>query len=96
MINTEKITSTFRAFHNRNYSLFFSGQSLSQIGNWIQRTGVSWVVYTMTHSAFMLGLTVFVSQLHSDKAMRGRVRSYVAIAYFGLLFRIFKGWPTEI
>ena len=62
MINAKKITSTFRAFRNRNYSLFFSGQSLSQIGNWMQRTGVSWVVYTMTHSAFMLGLTIFVSQ----------------------------------
>ncbi len=31
----------------------------------MQRTGVSWVVYTMTHSAFMLGLTVFASQLPS-------------------------------
>jgi len=64
-MNTEKITNTFRAFRNRNYSLFFSGQSVSQIGSWMQRTGVSWVVYTMTHSAFMLGLTVFVSQFPS-------------------------------
>jgi len=31
----------------------------------MQRTGVSWVVYTMTHSAFMLGLTVFASQFPS-------------------------------
>jgi MFS family permease len=57
--------STFRAFRNRNYSLFFCGQSISQIGTWMQRTGVSWVVYTMTHSAFMLGLTVFASQFPS-------------------------------
>ncbi|WP_348621372.1 MFS transporter [Pedobacter lusitanus] len=65
MIKTERITNTFRAFGNRNYSLFFGGQSVSQIGTWMQRTGVSWVVYTMTHSAFMLGLTVFVSQFPS-------------------------------
>lgn len=58
-------TSTFRSFHNRNYALFFSGQSISQIGTWMQRTGVSWMVYTMTHSAFMLGLTVFASQFPS-------------------------------
>jgi MFS family permease len=65
IINTAKINNTFRAFRNRNYSLFFSGQFVSQIGSWMQRTSVSWVVYTMTHSAFMLGLTVFVSQFPS-------------------------------
>jgi MFS family permease len=64
-MKTDKITSTFRAFRNRNYSLFFCGQSISQIGTWMQRTGVSWVIYTMTHSAFMLGLTVFASQFPS-------------------------------
>ena len=31
----------------------------------MQRTGVSWVVYTMTHSPLMLGLTVFASQFPS-------------------------------
>jgi len=56
---------TFRAFRNRNYTLFFSGQSISLIGTWMQRTGVSWLVYTMTHSTFMLGLTVFASQFPS-------------------------------
>jgi len=64
-MKTNKIAGTFRAFRNRNYSLFFCGQSISQIGTWMQRTGVSWVVYTMTHSAFMLGLTVFASQFPS-------------------------------
>jgi MFS family permease len=58
-------THTFRAFRNRNYTLFFSGQSLSLIGTWMQRTGVSWVVYTLTHSTFMLGLTIFASQFPS-------------------------------
>src|ERR1035441_10216449 len=57
--------TTFNAFKNRNYTLFFTGQSISQIGTWMQRTGVSWVVYTMTHSTFMLGLTVFASQFPS-------------------------------
>ncbi|HEX9514523.1 MAG TPA: MFS transporter [Puia sp.] len=57
--------STFKAFRNRNYTLFFSGQSLSLIGTWMQRTGVSWVIYTLTHSTFMLGLTIFASQFPS-------------------------------
>ncbi|XZF16035.1 MFS transporter [Chitinophagaceae bacterium MMS25-I14] len=59
------ISNTFRTFRNRNYALYFTGQSVSQIGTWMQRTGVSWVVYTMTHSAFMLGVTVFAQQFPS-------------------------------
>jgi MFS family permease len=31
----------------------------------MQRTAVSWVIYTLTHSAFMLGLTVFAQQFPS-------------------------------
>ncbi len=57
--------NTFRAFRNPNYSLFFGGQSLSLIGTWMQRTGVSWLVYTMTHSSFMLGVTIFAAQFPS-------------------------------
>ena len=57
--------TTFRAFNNKNYTLFFTGQSISQIGTWMQRTGVSWMVYTITHSAFMLGLSVFALQFPS-------------------------------
>lgn len=56
---------TFRSFRNRNYTLFFCGQLVSQIGTWMQRTAVSWMVYTLTHSAFMLGLTVFAQQFPS-------------------------------
>ncbi|MDB5110302.1 MAG: major facilitator superfamily 1, partial [Mucilaginibacter sp.] len=58
-------TDTFRAFKYRNYALFFSGQSVSQIGTWMQRTAVSWVIYSLTHSAFMLGLSVFAQQFPS-------------------------------
>ena len=59
------MNNTFRAFKSRNYALYFSGQSVSLIGTWMQRTGISWVVFTMTHSTFMLGLTVFASQFPS-------------------------------
>src|SRR5471030_3249886 len=52
---------TFSAFKSRNYRLYFTGQSVSLIGTWMQKTAVSWVVYTLTHSTFMLGLTLFAS-----------------------------------
>ena len=61
----QKNSNIFRAFHSRNYTLFFFGQLISQIGTWMQRTGISWIVYTMTHSTFMLGVTVFAAQFPS-------------------------------
>lgn len=64
-MTTNKTAHTFRAFRNRNYALFFGGQSVSQIGTWMQRTAVSWVIYSLTHSAFMLGLAVFAQQFPS-------------------------------
>ncbi|MDB5158895.1 MAG: major facilitator superfamily 1 [Mucilaginibacter sp.] len=60
-----KSSSTFRAFHNRNYALFFGGQSISQIGTWMQRTAVIWVIYSLTHSASMIGFAVFAQQFPS-------------------------------
>ncbi|HTB07439.1 MAG TPA: MFS transporter [Bacteroidia bacterium] len=57
--------STFRAFSSRNYRLFFTGQSISLIGTWMQKTAIPWVVYVETHSSFMLGLTVFATQFPS-------------------------------
>jgi MFS family permease len=56
---------TFRAFKSRNYRLFFSGQSVSLIGTWMQKTAVSWIVYALTHSTLMLGVSLFASQFPS-------------------------------
>ncbi len=57
--------NTFNAFRSRNYRLFFAGQSISLIGTWMQKTAVSWVVYTLTHSKFMLGVTMFATMFPS-------------------------------
>ena len=62
---TALTNSTFRAFRNRNYALFFTGQSISQIGTWMQRTAVIWVIYSLTHSASMIGFAVFAQQFPS-------------------------------
>lgn len=51
-----------RALRHRNFRLFTAGQSLSLIGTWMQQVAVSWLVYRMTGSAFLLGLVGFVSQ----------------------------------
>lgn len=64
-MNIDITNSTFRAFRNRNYALFFAGQSVSQIGTWMQRTAVIWVIYSLTHSASMIGFAVFAQQFPS-------------------------------
>lgn len=59
------IQNTFRVFESRNYNLFFFGQLISRIGMWMQRTAVIWVIYSMTHSAFMIGVATFAEQFPS-------------------------------
>ena len=50
----------FRTLAYRNYRLFFIGQSISLIGTWMQRVAMSWLVYHMTDSEFLLGLVSFL------------------------------------
>ena len=57
------INFILRAFRHRNYRLFFMGQGTSLIGTWMQAIAVSWLVYRLTGSAFLLGLVGFVSQI---------------------------------
>ncbi|HYG01447.1 MAG TPA: MFS transporter [Chryseosolibacter sp.] len=57
--------SVFKALQSRNYRLYFTGQSVSLIGTWMQRTAVYWLVYDQTHSPFMLGVAVFANQFPS-------------------------------
>jgi len=54
---------SLRAFRHRNYRLFFSGQLLSLIGTWIQQLATGWLVYRLTGSAWLLGVTAFASQI---------------------------------
>jgi len=54
---------TLRALRHRNYRLFFFGQTLSIIGNWVQQIAMAWLVYRMTESAWLLGVTGFAGQI---------------------------------
>jgi MFS family permease len=51
---------TFRALRYRNYRLFFWGQLISLIGTWMQQTAMSWFVYEITNSKFLLGAVAAV------------------------------------
>jgi MFS family permease len=54
--------SVFRAFRSRNYLLYFLGRAITQFGTWMQRTAVVWVIYSITHSPLLTGVTYFAEQ----------------------------------
>jgi MFS family permease len=56
-VPTTKISwrHTFRALRHRNFRLFFCGQLVSLVGTWMQQTAMSWLVYDLTGSKFLLG-----------------------------------------
>jgi MFS family permease len=58
-----KLPGGLKALHYYNFRLYFSGQAISLVGTWMQRIAVNWLVYTVTHSAFMLGLVAFAGQI---------------------------------
>jgi MFS family permease len=59
------ISTIFRSLKYRNYRLFFTGQSLSLIGTWMQRTAVSWLAYRLSDSPLILGIVAFAGQIPS-------------------------------
>lgn len=59
----DSFSSMGRALKHRNYRLFFMGQAVSLVGTWITRVAMSWLVYRITGSAWVLGVVGFASQL---------------------------------
>ncbi|MBD2676962.1 MULTISPECIES: MFS transporter [Nostoc] len=53
------------ALRSKNYQLFFAGQGISLIGTWMTQLATIWLVYDLTHSALMLGVVGFSSQIPS-------------------------------
>jgi len=49
-------TSRFAAFGNRNFRLYFIGQTVSSIGTWTQSLAVVWLVLELTNRADRLGI----------------------------------------
>ncbi|MCX6335655.1 MAG: MFS transporter, partial [Bacteroidia bacterium] len=61
--NSTSLKIMFRSFQHRNYRLFFSGQSISLTGSWMQSVALAWLVYRITDSVAMLGLIGFAGQI---------------------------------
>jgi MFS family permease len=63
LINRDRFKTIFRSLQYRNYRLFFTGQSISLIGTWMQRIAMPWLVYHMTGSALLLGVVGIAGQI---------------------------------
>jgi len=50
------LRQTFLSLRNRNFRLFFIGQSISNTGNWLTNIALTLLVLNMTHSGFAVGL----------------------------------------
>ncbi len=46
---------TFQSLRSRNFRLFFGGQLISQVGNWLTLVAQTLLVYHLTHSGVALG-----------------------------------------
>jgi MFS family permease len=61
----DSLSHAWRALRHRNFRLYFFGQGISLIGNWMTRLATTWLVYQMTHSALLLGVVNFAGQIVS-------------------------------
>jgi len=56
------MTHPFRALRHRDFRLFILGQGVGILGYWIQQIALTWMIYRLSGSATMVGLTLFASQ----------------------------------
>jgi len=61
--DSKAIKNIFSSLNSRNYRFYFTGQGISLIGTWMQNIALSWLVYRLTGSVFLLGLVGFTSQI---------------------------------
>ncbi len=54
---------SFRALRHRNFRLFLAGQFVSHVGTWGQSVALGWLLYRLTGSKLVLGLSSFLMQI---------------------------------
>lgn len=57
-----RLRALAKPFQHRDYRLYFAGQLLSFVGNWMQSAAQAWLVYRLTDAPVMLGLVAFAGQ----------------------------------
>jgi MFS family permease len=52
-------TPLLRALAHGPFRVYFAGQAVSILGSWIQQVALAWLVYRLTGSSLLLGVTAF-------------------------------------
>ncbi|MBL8533022.1 MAG: MFS transporter [Betaproteobacteria bacterium] len=59
---SKSVPHALRAFRYAAFRRFYAGQSVSIVGSWVQSIALSWLVYRLSGSTSLLGLTAFLTQ----------------------------------
>jgi predicted MFS family arabinose efflux permease len=59
-METSTFRRVFKAFHYRDFRLMWFGACTSSIGTWMQIVAQGWLIYRLSHSAFLLALDQFL------------------------------------
>jgi predicted MFS family arabinose efflux permease len=95
----ELIRRVFKAFQYRDFRLMWIGACTSSIGTWMQIVAQGWLIYRLSHSAFLLALDQFlggvpillfslIGGVVADRAERRKIllgSQYVQMATAGTL-----------
>jgi len=98
-MKTSTLGRTFKAFQYRDFRLMWVGACTSSIGTWMQIVAQGWLIYRLSHSAFLLALDQFLGGLPifllsliggvvADRVERRRIllgSQYVQLVSAGLL-----------
>jgi len=60
---TSTLRRIFKAFQYRDFRLMWIGACTSSIGTWMQIVAQGWLIYRLSHSAYLLGLDQFLAGL---------------------------------
>lgn len=98
-MQTQTLRRVFKAFQYRDFRLMWFGACTSSIGTWMQIVAQGWLIYRLSHSAFLLALDQFLAGIPiflfsviggvvADRIERRRIllfSQYVQMASAGIL-----------
>lgn len=103
MTTAARSSNPFRILaRHRNFRIFWTGQTLSLVGSWMQTMAVGWLALQLSNSAFVVGLVASVGALpivlfsmhagafvdHGDKMRIVRVTQSVLLAQAAVLWLV--------
>src|ERR1700674_5803401 len=62
-METSTFRRVFKAFQYRDFRLMWTGACMSSIGTWMQIVAQGWLIWKLSHSAFLLGLDQFLGSI---------------------------------